>query len=65
MHIHVFYVHISLNAQISISASQSGKYSVTVQLRSREMRFPERCQTFLVECGSKIWWSTGKMCGHR
>jgi hypothetical protein len=36
------------------SASQSGKYSVTLHFRSRELRFPEQCQKFLVECGKNL-----------
>jgi hypothetical protein len=36
------------------SASQSGKYSVTLHLRSREVRFPVQCQKFLVECGKNL-----------
>jgi hypothetical protein len=36
------------------SASQSGKYSVTLHVRSRELRFPEQCQIFIVECGKNL-----------
>jgi hypothetical protein len=36
------------------SASQSGKYSVTLHFRSREVRFPVQCQKFLVECGKNL-----------
>jgi hypothetical protein len=46
------------------SASQSGKYSVTLHFRSREVRFPVQCQKFLVECGKNLV-EYGKMCGHR
>jgi hypothetical protein len=36
------------------SASQSGKYSVTLHFRSREVRFPVQCQKFLVEFGKNV-----------
>jgi hypothetical protein len=39
--------------EIWFSASQSGKYSVTLHFRSREVRFPVQYQKFLVECGKK------------
>jgi hypothetical protein len=39
---------------IYFSASQSGKYSVTLHFRSREVRFPVQCQKFLVECGKNL-----------
>jgi hypothetical protein len=38
----------------TFSASQSGKYSVTLHFRSREVRFPVQCQKFLVECGKNL-----------
>jgi hypothetical protein len=40
--------------QVTFSASQSGKYSVTLHFRSREVRFPVQCQKFLVECGKNL-----------
>jgi hypothetical protein len=42
-----------LSSENIFSASQSGKYSVTLHFRSREVRFPVQCQKFLVECGKK------------
>jgi hypothetical protein len=42
------------NDTIIFSASQSGKYSVTLHFRSREVRFPVQCQKFLVECGKNL-----------
>jgi hypothetical protein len=43
-----------LELKTHFSASQSGKYSVTLHFRSREVRFPVQCQKFLVECGKNL-----------
>jgi hypothetical protein len=43
-----------INCVNFFSASQSGKYSVTLHFRSREVRFPVQCQKFLVECGKNL-----------
>jgi hypothetical protein len=49
----IFWV-VNFKTQNYFSASQSGKYSVTLHFRSREVRFPVQCQTFLVECGKNL-----------
>jgi hypothetical protein len=51
----ISFAFVRITATVYIfSASQSGKYSVTLHFRSREVRFPVQCQKFLVECGKNL-----------